>query len=36
MKTPVLESLFSCECCEIYKNTYFEEHLLAAASVRQL
>ena len=36
MKTPVLESLFnrslgphvfSCEHYEIFKNTYFEEHL---------
>ena len=25
--------VFSCECCEIFKKTYFEEHLRAAASV---
>ena len=24
--------MFSCEYCEISKNTYFEEHLRAAAS----
>ena len=23
---------FSCEICEIFKNTYFEKHLLTAAS----
>ena len=23
--------VFSCEICKIYKNTYFEEHLLEAA-----
>ena len=26
--------MFSCEYWEIFKNTYFEEHLRAAASVR--
>ena len=31
-KTPVLESLFSSEYCEIFKSTYFEEHLHTAAS----
>ena len=25
--------MFSCEYCKIFKNTYFEEHLQAAASV---
>ena len=25
--------VFSCEYCEIFKNTYFEEHLQTAASV---
>ena len=25
--------MFFCECCEIFKNTYFEEHLWTAASV---
>ena len=25
--------MFSCEYCEIFKNTYFEEHLRTAASV---
>ena len=24
--------VFSCEYCEIFKNTYFEEHLQTAAS----
>ena len=24
--------MFSCEYCEIFKKTYFEEHLLTAAS----
>ena len=42
MKTLVLESLLEFyenetptqvfSCCEIYKNTYFEEHLRTAAS----
>ena len=35
MKIPMLESLFKetptnlffCKCCEIFKNTYFEDHL---------
>ena len=31
-KTHVLESLFNSECCGIFKSTYFEEHLLTAAS----
>ena len=31
-KTPVLESLFNSEYCEIFKNTYFEEYLRMAAS----
>ena len=31
-KTPVLESLFNSEYCEVFKNTYFEEHLRTAAS----
>ena len=31
-KTPVLESLFNSEYCEIFKSTYFEEHLRTAAS----
>ena len=30
--TPVLESLFNSEYCEIFKRTYFEEHLRTAAS----
>ena len=25
--------VFSCKCCEIFKNIYFEEHLRTAASV---
>ena len=28
-----LQQVFSCECCEIFKNAYFEEHLRTAASV---
>ena len=24
--------VFFCECCEVFNNTYFEEHLQAAAS----
>ena len=31
-KAPVLESLFNSEYCEIFQNTYFEEHLQMAAS----
>ena len=27
-----LKHLFSSEYCQIFKNTYFEEHLLTAAS----
>ena len=29
-ETPAL--VFSCETCEIFKNTYFEEHLRTTAS----
>ena len=25
--------VFSCEICEIYKNTYYEEHLWTVASI---
>ena len=32
MKTPVLEPLFNSEYCEIFRSTYFEEHLCTAAS----
>ena len=28
-----IQQLFSCEYCEIFKNTYFEKHLRTAASV---
>ena len=31
-ETPVLEPLFNSEYCEIFKSTYFEEHLRTAAS----
>ena len=31
-KTPLLESLFNSEYCEIFRITYFEEHLHTAAS----
>ena len=24
--------VFSCQCCEIFENTYFDEHLRTAAS----
>ena len=27
--------MFSCEICEIFKNTFFEEHLRTAASERK-
>ena len=30
LDTPI--QVFSCECCENFKNTYFEEHLRTAAS----
>ena len=30
--TSVLESLYNSEYCEIFKSTYFEEHLRTAAS----
>ena len=32
-KTPILESLFNSEYCEIFQSTYFEEHLQTAASI---
>ena len=31
-KTPVLETLFNSEYCEIFQTTYFEEHLRTTAS----
>ena len=31
-KAPVLESLFNSEYREVFKRTYFEEHLRTAAS----
>ena len=31
-ETPVLESLFNSEYCEIFKSTYFEEYLQMTAS----
>ena len=31
-KTPALEFLFNSGYCEIFKSTYFEEHLRTAAS----
>ena len=31
-KIPVLESVFNFEYCEIFKSTYFEEHLRTATS----
>ena len=35
-ETPVLESLFNSEYCEIFKRTYFEEHLRTADSENML
>ena len=35
-KTPVLESLFNSEYCELFKNIYFEEHLHATASEKMV
>ena len=35
-KTPVLESLFHSEYCEIFQTIYFEEHLQTAASENAL
>ena len=32
LKKKSLVWVFSCEYCEIFKNTYFEEHLRKAAS----
>ena len=31
-KQPLLESLFNSEYCEVFKSTYFEEHLRTAVS----
>ena len=28
--------MFSCEICEIFKNTYFEEHLPTDASINEI
>ena len=36
IKTRLQTQVFSCEICEIFKNTYFEEHLRTAASVNFL
>ena len=30
-KTPVFKSLFNSEYCEMFKNTYFEQHLRTAS-----
>ena len=35
IKRPATSQVFSCEMCEIFKNTYFEEHLRTTASVRK-
>ena len=32
LQTPT--QVFSCEYCEIFKNTYFEEHLQTAGTLR--
>ena len=36
LKKDTLGQVFSCEFCEISKNTFFKEHLWAAASVQGL
>ena len=33
MKKETLAQVFSCEFCEIFKNTFFKEHVRATASV---
>ena len=33
LKTEILAQAFSCEFCEIFKNTFFTEHLRTTASV---
>ena len=35
-KKETLTQLFSCEFCEIFKNTFFTEQLLTTASVRSV
>ena len=35
IKKETLVQLFSCEFCEIFKNTFFTEHLRTTASVRR-
>ena len=32
-KKRIQPQVFSCEYCEIFKNTYFDKHLRTAASV---
>ena len=32
VKKTLQHKCFFCECCEIFKNTYFEEHLATADS----
>ena len=34
IKKETLAQLFSCELCEFFKNTYFEEYLRTTASVQ--
>ena len=34
-KTPVLESLFNSEYCEIFKSTYFEEILVRGTAASE-
>ena len=36
IKLKTLTQVFSCEYCEIFKNTYFEEHLRTAVSIDNL
>ena len=35
LKEEPLAQVFSCEFCEIFNNTYFEEHLQMAASCKR-
>ena len=36
IKNEATTQVFSCEICEIFKNTYFKEHLQMTASVKYL
>ena len=34
MKKETVAQVFSCEFCEIFKNTYLKEHMRTAASIQ--